>query len=58
LARCQNGGVIASCFLSFSISLPIVLRLGSKEINNQVSKEIITGKKIMCLAVTEVINYS
>jgi len=53
LSRSGCGGLLWSCFFSFSISLPPVLKVGSEYIKNKVAKDIITGKKIMSLAVTE-----
>ena len=52
LARCAAGGLI-SCFFSFGIALPPVLNIGSEYLKNLVARDVITGKKVMCLAVTE-----
>lgn len=53
LARCAAGGVLWSCFFSFGISLPPILKSGSQYLKDWVAKDVITGKKIMALAVTE-----
>ena len=53
LARCAAGGVLWSCFFCFGIALPPVLKVGSEYLRNRVARDVITGKKIMCLAVTE-----
>ena len=53
LSRCGAGGVLWSVFFSFSIALPPVLIAGSPEMRTRVARPVITGKKIMCLAVSE-----
>ena len=53
LSRCAAGGVLWSCFFCFGIALPPVLKTGSDYLKNKVARDVITGKKIMCLAVTE-----
>uniref|UniRef100_A0A7S4M790 Cytochrome b5 heme-binding domain-containing protein n=1 Tax=Vannella robusta TaxID=1487602 RepID=A0A7S4M790_9EUKA len=53
LSRCAAGGVLWSCFFCFGIALPPVLKIGSKYLKDKVARDVITGKKIMCLAVTE-----
>lgn len=53
LARCGAGGILWACFFSFGISLPPVLYHGSKHLKDMVCRDVITGKKIMSLAVTE-----
>jgi len=53
LARCGAGGILWACFFSFGISLPPVLRHGSKFLKDLVARDVISGKKIMSLAVTE-----
>eukprot|EP00937_MAST-01D_sp_MAST-1D-sp2_P007263 g7263.t1 len=52
LARCGSGGLLASIF-SFGIALPPVLAHGSEELVRRVCRPVITGEKVMCLAVTE-----
>lgn len=53
LARCGSGGLLWSIFFTFGIALPPVLNEGSEELKNEVARDVITGKKIMSLAVTE-----
>lgn len=53
LARCGTGGLLTAIFFSFSIALPPVLNVGSKYLKDLVARDVITGKKIMSLAVTE-----
>ena len=52
LARSAAGGIV-SCFFSFGIALPPILSVGSEYLKNKVAKDVITGKKLMCLCVTE-----
>lgn len=52
LARTGGGGLIASLF-SHGISLPVCLEVGSKHIKDLVARDVIEGKKIMSLAITE-----
>jgi len=53
LSRCAAGGVLWSCFFSFGIALPPVLKVGSPYLKEKVAGPVIRGQKIMCLAVTE-----
>ena len=53
LCRCGAGGVLWAVFFSFGISLPPVLNVGSQYLRDKVARDVITGKKIMSLAVTE-----
>ena len=53
LARCAAGGVLWSCFFSFSIALPPILHEGSDYLKRKVARPVITGEKVMSLAVTE-----
>ena len=53
LCRCGAGGVLWAVFFSFGISLPPVLNVGSQYLKDKVARDVITGKKIMSLAVTE-----
>ena len=52
LARSSAGGLI-SCIFSFGIALPPILNTGSQYLKDLVARDVITGKKIMSLAVTE-----
>ena len=53
LSRCAAGGVLWSCFFCFGIALPPILNIGSDYLKDKVARDVITGQKIMCLAVTE-----
>jgi acyl-CoA dehydrogenase len=53
LARCGSGGLLFACFFSFAIALPPVLAYGSQYLKDLVARDVITGKKIMALAITE-----
>jgi alkylation response protein AidB-like acyl-CoA dehydrogenase len=53
LGRCGGGGIIWACFFSFGIALPPILNVGSQYLKDKVARDVITGKKIMSLAVTE-----
>ena len=53
LARCGAGGVLWSCFQCFGIALPPVLAAGSPDLIRRVARPVITGEKVMSLAVSE-----
>ena len=53
LARCGSGGIIWAVFLGFGIALPPILSVGSEYLREKVARDVIMGKKIMSLAVTE-----
>lgn len=53
LSRCAAGGILWACFFSFGIALPPILAVGSQYLKDKVARDIITGKKICSLAVTE-----
>ena len=53
ISRCASGGLLWSVFFTFSIALPPVLNEGSASLKEEVARDVITGKKIMSLAVTE-----
>lgn len=53
LSRTGCGGVLWSCFYSFGIALPPIFEVGSEYLKNRVLRNVITGKKIMSLAITE-----
>lgn len=53
LARCGAGGLLWAVFLSYGIALPPILTVGSQYLKDLVARDVITGKKIMSLAVTE-----
>mmetsp|Transcript_6816 Transcript_6816/g.7463 ORF Transcript_6816/g.7463 Transcript_6816/m.7463 type:complete len:502 (+) Transcript_6816:31-1536(+) len=53
IARCACGGLLAACFLTLHIGFPPLLSVGSDYIKNKCAKDIITGKKLIALAITE-----
>ena len=53
LSRSTCGGVMAAVFTTLGIALPPILRFGSEYLKNLVAKDLITGKKIIALAITE-----
>lgn len=53
IARCGAGGVLAGVFVSLAISLPCILMAGSEEMKKRVVPEALSGKKMMCLGITE-----
>merc|ERR1719445_81418 len=53
LSRTGCGGVLWSCFYSFGIALPPIFECGSQYLKDRVLRNVITGKKIMSLAITE-----
>jgi len=53
LSRAGTGGVLASAFFSFSIGLPPIIDHGSDFLKNMIVRDIVTGKKIMALAISE-----
>ena len=53
LARCGGGGIVWSVFTGFGIALPPILNHGPKAMRDKVARDVISGKKIMGLAVSE-----
>eukprot|EP01127_Copromyxa_protea_P010106 TRINITY_DN2435_c0_g1_i1.p1 TRINITY_DN2435_c0_g1~~TRINITY_DN2435_c0_g1_i1.p1 ORF type:complete len:410 (-),score=99.70 TRINITY_DN2435_c0_g1_i1:29-1258(-) len=53
LARATPGGALAACFLTIKIALPPILYMGPRWMKEQVAPEIISGKKIIALCITE-----
>jgi len=53
LCRCASGGLLWSVFFTFGIALPPLLNEGSKDLKDEIARDVITGKVIMSLAVTE-----
>lgn len=55
IARCGSGGLIASLFGSgpSGIGLPPILMFGSDYLKDKIARDVITGKKTLCLCVTE-----
>jgi len=53
LARCGGSGVMWGPFFSFSWGLPPVLNHGSQELKDRIARDIVTGRKLIALAVSE-----
>jgi alkylation response protein AidB-like acyl-CoA dehydrogenase len=53
VARCGSGGVLWALFAGLSIGLPPVIQFGSKYLQDKIAKDCLTGKKVICLAITE-----
>ena len=53
MGRCGSGGLMASWFFTANIGLPPVLNHGSRALRDRVCRNVITGKEIIALAVTE-----
>lgn len=53
LARCGCRGYVDGFLAGGVIGLPPVLNFGSDEIKIQVVPEVLTGKKFICLAISE-----
>lgn len=53
LCRCGGGGILWAVFFCFGIALPPILTVGSQYLKERVARDVITGRKIMSLAVTE-----
>ena len=53
IARCGSGGVVWGLFGGLSIGLPPVLQFGSPYLKEKVVADCLTGKKVICLAITE-----
>ena len=53
LGRAGSGGLMWAIFGGLSIGLPPVLNFGSQYLKDKVAKDCLTGKKVICLAITE-----
>lgn len=55
LARCASGGLVATLFGSgpSGIGLPPILLFGSEHLKEKVARDVVSGKKTLCLCVTE-----
>jgi alkylation response protein AidB-like acyl-CoA dehydrogenase len=53
VARSTSGGLTAALFLTIAIALPPILSDGSDYLKNKVARDVITGKKIIALCITE-----
>lgn len=53
LSRCGSGGVLWGLSGGLSIGLPPVLKFGSEELKQRIVPDCLSGKKVICLAITE-----
>ena len=53
ISRCGSGGILWGLSGGLSIGLPPILHFGSKYLKDKVAKDCLTGKKVICLAITE-----
>lgn len=53
LARCGSGGVMWGIAGGMTIGLPPVYHFGSEALNKKVTANVLNGKEIICLAITE-----
>lgn len=53
LSRCGSGGVLWALIGGLGIGLPPVLMFGSKHLRQKVVPDCLSGKKCICLAITE-----
>jgi len=53
LSRTTPGGALAACFLTIKIALPPILHTGPRWMKETIAPEVISGKKIIALAITE-----
>jgi len=53
VARTGSGGVLWALFAGLSIGLPPILLFGSKYLQEKVCRDCLTGKKVICLCITE-----
>lgn len=52
LSRCAVGGMLPALF-SMAIGLPPIINAGSPYLKQKVCREVLTGQKVICLAITE-----
>jgi alkylation response protein AidB-like acyl-CoA dehydrogenase len=53
MSRCGSSGVLWAVVFGFGIALPPILNVGSEYLKDKVARDVIEGKKIMALAVSE-----
>lgn len=53
LSRCGSGGVMWGIAGGLTIGLPPVYHFGSEELNQKVTANVLNGKEVICLAITE-----
>lgn len=53
LARCGSGGVLWGLIGGLGIGLPPILHFGSEEMKRRIVPDCLSGKKFICLAITE-----
>eukprot|EP01065_Artemidia_motanka_P019654 TRINITY_DN2341_c1_g1_i2.p1 TRINITY_DN2341_c1_g1~~TRINITY_DN2341_c1_g1_i2.p1 ORF type:complete len:424 (+),score=141.42 TRINITY_DN2341_c1_g1_i2:76-1272(+) len=52
-ARCGSGGVLAALFAGNNIGLPPVISFGAEHLKRKVVRDVVEGRKSICLAITE-----
>jgi len=53
LARCGSGGVLWGILGGFTIGLPPIILFASKELQQRIIPDCLSGRKTICLAITE-----
>jgi len=53
VARAGSGGVLWALFAGLSIGLPPIIHFANSYLQDKVCKDCLTGKKVICLAITE-----
>jgi alkylation response protein AidB-like acyl-CoA dehydrogenase len=53
LSRIGSAGVMWNLTTGLAIGLPPILQFGAKHLRDKVAKDCMTGKKVICLAITE-----
>ncbi len=53
LSRTGCGGIIAAVFVSLAISIPPLMLVGSENMQNRIVPDLLAGRKIICLAISE-----
>jgi len=52
-ARCGSGGILWGMMGGLGIGLPPVINFGSEALKDRVVRDVLTGDKVICLAITE-----
>ena len=53
LSRTGSAGLVWALITGLGIGLPPIMQFGSKYLRDKVAKDCLTGKKVICLAITE-----
>ena len=53
MSRCGSGGVLWGLMGGLTIGLPPILHFGSPDLKKRIVRDCLTGKKVICLAITE-----